>query len=106
IHTVDAPWDAYVVSMVVTDGQLVEPGTPVADLERVSGANDPLEAVVFVPAAAAPTIQPGTGVTLTAAAAPTAVFGTLRGTVASVGDFPETSESLQAFLGEDASTGT
>ena len=104
-YTVNAPWDAYVVSMVVADGQLVEPGTPVANLERVSGASDPLEAVVFVPAADAPTIAPGTGVTLTAAAAPSAVFGTLSGTVASVGEFPETAQSLQAFLGDDASTG-
>jgi hypothetical protein len=91
--------------MVVTDGQLVQPGTPVAYLERVSGASDPLEAVVFVPAAAAPTIQPGGQITLTAAAVPAAVFGTLRGTVASVGEFPETTESLQAFLGADADTG-
>ena len=52
--TVAAPWDAYVVSVVVTDGQLVEPGTPIATLEQVTGASDPLEAVVFVPAAAAP----------------------------------------------------
>ncbi|MCW2932923.1 MAG: rane protein [Actinomycetia bacterium] len=106
IRTVNAPWDAYVVSLVVTDGQLVEPGTPVANLERVSGTRDPLEAVVFAPAADAPTIAPGTAVTLTAAAVPSAVFGTLHGTVASVGAFPETAESLQVFLGQDASTGT
>ena len=104
VHTVAAPWDAYVVSVVVTDGQLVEPGTPIASLEQVTGASDPLEAVVFVPAAAAPTVPLGAGVTLTAAAAPSAAFGTLRGTVASVGNFPETSDSLQAFLGEGAST--
>jgi multidrug efflux pump subunit AcrA (membrane-fusion protein) len=106
IRTVAAPWDAYVVSMVVTDGQLVEPGTPVANLERVSGAGDPLEAAVFVPAAAAPTIRPGAVVTLNAAAVPSAVFGTLHGTVASVGEFPETADSLQAFLGEGANTET
>jgi hypothetical protein len=105
IHTVTAPWDAYVVSVVVTNGQLVEPGTPIATLEQVTGASDPLEAVVFVPAAAAPTIPVGAGVTLTAAAAPSAIFGTLRGTVASVGNFPETTGSLQAFLGQDTSTG-
>jgi multidrug efflux pump subunit AcrA (membrane-fusion protein) len=104
VRTVAAPWDAYVVSVVVTDGQLVEPGTPIATLEQVTGASDPLEAVVFVPAAAAPTIPVGTGVTLTAAAAPSSVFGTLRGTVASVGNFPETTDSLQAFLGQGAST--
>ena len=105
IHTVAAPWDAYVVSVVVTDGQLVEPGTPIATLEQVTGATDPLEAVVFVPAGAAPTIPVGAGVTLTAAAAPSAAFGTLRGTVASVGNFPETTDSLQAFLGQGTSTG-
>jgi hypothetical protein len=44
-------------------------------------------------------------VTLTAAAAPSAIFGTLRGTVASVGNFPETTGSLQAFLGQGASAG-
>ena len=65
IHTVNAPWDAYVVSTLVAVGQLVEPGTPVADLERVRGTSDPLEAVVFVPAADAPAIPPGKEVTLT-----------------------------------------
>lgn len=104
VHTVVAPWDAYVVSVIVTNGQLVQPGTPIATLEQVTGASDPLEAVVFVPAAAAPTIPLGTGVTLTAPSAPSAIFGTLRGTVASVGNFPETTDSLQAFLGEGAST--
>ncbi len=106
VHTVAAPWDAYVVSVIVTNGQLVEPGTPIATMEQVTGASDPLEAVVFVPAAAAPAIPLGAGVTLTAAAAPSAVFGTLQGTVASVGNFPETTDSLQAFLGEGASTGS
>jgi hypothetical protein len=104
VRTVAAPWDAYVVSVIVTNGQLVEPGTPIATLEQVTGASDPLEAVVFVPAAAAPTIPLGARVTLTAPAAPSAVFGTLQGTVASVSNFPETTDSLQAFLGQGAST--
>jgi hypothetical protein len=104
VRTVTAPWNAYVVSTIVTDGQLVSPGTPIASLEQVTGASEPLEAAVFVPAAAAPTILVGTSVTLTAAAAPSSVFGTLRGTVASVGRFPETADSLQAFLGQGTST--
>lgn len=104
VRTVTVPWDAYVVSVIVTNGQFVQPGTPIATLEEVTGASDPLEAVVFVPAAAAPTIPLGTGVTLSAPSAPSAIFGTLRGTVASVGNFPETTDSLQAFLGEGVST--
>jgi multidrug efflux pump subunit AcrA (membrane-fusion protein) len=104
VRTVDVPWDAYVVSTVVTVGQLVEPGTPVASLERVSGASDPLEAVVFLPATMAHAVRPGSQVTLTAASIPASVFGTLSGTVASVGEFPETTSSLQAFLGDGAAT--
>jgi multidrug efflux pump subunit AcrA (membrane-fusion protein) len=104
VHTVTAPWDAYVVSEIVTDGQLVEPGTAVATLEQVTGPTEPLEAVVFVPAADAPSITQGAGVTLIAADAPSSVFGTLRGTVTSVGKFPETTDSLQAFLGAGANT--
>ena len=61
---------------------------------------------MFVPAADAPAIPPGKEVTLAAAAVPSAVYGTLHGTVASVGNFPETSGSLQAFLGQDASVGS
>jgi multidrug efflux pump subunit AcrA (membrane-fusion protein) len=101
--TVDLPWDADVVSTAVTVGQLIEPGTRVASLERVSGVGDPLQAVVFVPAAAAPAVRPGSHVTLTAAAVPAASFGTLSGTVTSVGKFPETTSSLRAFLGDAVS---
>jgi multidrug efflux pump subunit AcrA (membrane-fusion protein) len=104
VRTVDMPWDAYVVSTVVTVGQLVQPGTPVASLERVSGASEPLEAVVFIPAATALAVRPGSQVTVTAAAAPASVFGTLDGKVTSVGEFPETTSSLQAFLGDGAAT--
>jgi HlyD family secretion protein len=99
VRTVAAPWDAYVVSVIVTNGQFVQPGTPIATLEEVTGPSDPLEAVVFMPAAAAPTIPLGIGVTVNAPSAPSSIFGTLRGTVASVGNFPETTDSLQAFLG-------
>jgi multidrug efflux pump subunit AcrA (membrane-fusion protein) len=106
ISTVTAPWNAYVVSAIVTDGQLVSPGTPIASLEQVTGAGTPLEAAVFVPTAASPAITAGTSVTLTSAAAPSSVFGTLRGTVASVGRAPETAGSLQAFLGQGTSIGT
>ena len=104
VRTVSAPWDAYVVSVVVTNGQYVQPGTPIATLEEVTGGSDPLEAVVFIPAAAAPTIPLGTRVTLSAPSAPSSIFGTLSGTVASVGNFPETTDSLQAFLGEGGGT--
>lgn len=100
IRTVDSPWDAYVVVWLVNEGQVVQPGTRVADLERLDAPGDALQAVVYLPAAYAPLMSPGLGVEVAAEAAPRAVFGTLRGTVASVGVFPETDASLRAFLGD------
>jgi hypothetical protein len=61
-----------------------------------------LQAVVFVPASVAPLMQPGNQVAVVADAVPSTVFGTLSGTVASVGSFPETEDSLRAFLGSGA----
>lgn len=99
IVTVNAPWDANLVTVMISEGQLVQPGTRVADLERLDTPGDALQAVVFVPATQAPMLQPGVPVRVAVAAAPAAVFGTLHGTVTSVGAFPETEESLRAFLG-------
>jgi hypothetical protein len=81
---------------------MVEPGTPVADLERLDTPGDALQAVVFVPAAAAPLLQPGYQVTVVADAVPSTVFGTLSGTVTQVGSFPETELSMRTFLGSGA----
>jgi multidrug efflux pump subunit AcrA (membrane-fusion protein) len=104
LTTVNASWDAYVVSILVSQGQLLEPGTPVANLEQVNGPDDAFEAVVFVAAAAAPGMRPGGPVELSASAASSAVFGTLSGVVESVGAFPETADSLRAFLGRGVDT--
>jgi multidrug efflux pump subunit AcrA (membrane-fusion protein) len=99
IVTTQAPWDAYVVNLLVAEGQLVQPGTPVADLERLDAPGDRLQAVVFVKASAAPLLRVGVPVEVSASAVPSGVFGTLSGRIATVGAFPETDESLRAFLG-------
>ncbi|WFE53401.1 MULTISPECIES: hypothetical protein [unclassified Micromonospora] len=95
----NAPGDAYVVVWLVSEGEIVTPGTHLADLERLDTAGDALQAVVYAPAVAAPLLQPGVPVEVAAAAAPRNVFGTLAGQVATVGAFPETEASLRAFLG-------
>jgi multidrug efflux pump subunit AcrA (membrane-fusion protein) len=99
VTTVSAPWDAYVVGVLVAEGQLLQPGTRVADLERLDGTGEALRAVLFVPAVSAPLLHPGMPVDVAAAAVPSNVFGTLSGKVGTVGGFPETEESLHAFLG-------
>jgi multidrug efflux pump subunit AcrA (membrane-fusion protein) len=102
ITIVNAPWDAYVVAWLVSEGELLEPGTPVADMERLDTPGDALQAVVFVPATVAPLLHPGNRVTVVADAVPSAVFGTLSGTVTDVASFPETERSMRAFLGSGA----
>jgi multidrug efflux pump subunit AcrA (membrane-fusion protein) len=97
--TVDAPWSAYVTSLQISVGQLLGPGTPVAELEPLNMPGEVLEAVVFIPANFAATLAAGNPVQVSTPEAPRAVFGTLQGTVSSVGAFPETVASLQAFLG-------
>ncbi|MEV4708485.1 HlyD family efflux transporter periplasmic adaptor subunit [Actinoplanes sp. NPDC049316] len=99
VETVGAPWDAYVVGMAVSEGRLVQPGTRIAEMERLDTPGDALQAVVFFPASSAPLLRPGNTVAVTAPAAPSTVFGTMVGEVTEVGAFPETPESLRAFLG-------
>lgn len=98
-RTVDSPWSADVISLQISDGQLLEPGTPVAELEPLNQPGEVLEAVVFVPVSFAAVLRPGTQVQVASLQAPSSVFGTMRGTVASVGASPETVASLRAFLG-------
>lgn len=99
VVTVDTPWDANVVTVLIAEGQLVQPGTRVAEMERLDTPGDTLRAVVFVPAASAPALQPGAPASISVAAAPSTIFGTIRGQVAEVGAFPETEASIRAFLG-------
>jgi len=98
-----APWDAYVVNLLVTEGQMLDPGTPTAALERVDGPGDELQARLYVPAAQAPMLHQGAPVEIEVESAAPAAFGTVGGTVTSVGRFPETAASLLAFLGRDRS---
>jgi multidrug resistance efflux pump len=96
---VNAPWDANVVTVLISEGQLVQPGNPVAEMERLDTPGDALRAVVFVRAVQAPSLQPGMPARISVAAAPSTIFGTVPGVVTAVGAFPETEESIRAFLG-------
>ncbi|GAA3838699.1 HlyD family efflux transporter periplasmic adaptor subunit [Saccharothrix violaceirubra] len=89
--TVGSPWTAYVVGTLVSPGQWVETGTGVANLERLDTPDDRVRAVVYVAASAARSVRAGMRVELTG------VPG--AGVVREVGSFPETADSLRAFLG-------
>ncbi len=100
LRTEASPYDAYVVNWLVRDGQVVQLGDRVADMERLDTPGDELLARVYVPAAVAPSLQPGIQVEVQPDAVSTAVFGSLHGVVVAVGSFAETEQSLHAFLGE------
>ncbi|MEV0675409.1 HlyD family efflux transporter periplasmic adaptor subunit [Actinosynnema sp. NPDC050436] len=87
--TVGSPWTAYVVGTLVSPGQWVAAGTGVATLERLDTSDDRVRAVVYVPAASARSVRVGMAVEWTGAS----------GVVREVGSFPETADSLRAFLG-------
>ncbi|MEU5695264.1 HlyD family efflux transporter periplasmic adaptor subunit [Actinosynnema sp. NPDC020468] len=93
--TVGSPWTAYLVGTLVSPGQWVATGTGVANLERLDGPDDRVRAVVYVAAEAARSVRAGMPVELTGAPGPAA------GVVREVGAFPETAESLRAFLGRN-----
>ncbi|MFD9303569.1 HlyD family efflux transporter periplasmic adaptor subunit [Streptomyces sp. NPDC060048] len=97
--TVTAPWTAHVVSVRISEGEMLQPGSEVAVLERLDTPADRLQAMVYVPATHAPLLRVGMPVRLSTTAAPVSVFGTLSGTVSAVGSLPETEQSLHAFLG-------
>ncbi len=106
LTTVPAPWTAYVVNLLVAPGNYIAPGAPIGTFEPVTGPGDQLVAAVFVPETSVPMLAVGEAVTVNVPAAPAAAFGHLSGSVASVGSFPETSGSLQQFLGDSADTAT
>lgn len=102
VQIVASPWDAYATTWLAREGQLLRPGDKVAELVRLDTPGDRLQSTVYVQANYAPLIRAGVPVQLEVGAAPAAVFGTLRGKVASVGRFPETEQSLRAYLGDNA----
>ncbi|MFF6782929.1 HlyD family efflux transporter periplasmic adaptor subunit [Streptomyces sp. NPDC012510] len=89
-----------VSALAATIGQIIRSGADVAAVEKVSGADDPLYATVYVPAENAASIPENARVDLTVQSAPTERYGVLRGHVRSVDRTAQTPQSIGAFLGD------
>ncbi|NBE51948.1 HlyD family efflux transporter periplasmic adaptor subunit [Streptomyces boluensis] len=89
-----------VSSLVARIGTVVTTGADVATLERVAGADDPLLAMVYVPAESAATVPVGAPVDLTVQSVPAQEYGTLRGRVQAVGRVAQSRQKVTAFLGD------
>jgi hypothetical protein len=89
-----------VVALLADIGAVVSAGTNVATLERMRRPSDPLVALVYVPAGSGSSVPVGAGVELTVPTAPADRYGRLRGTVAGIGQSPQSKAQLAAFLGD------
>jgi multidrug efflux pump subunit AcrA (membrane-fusion protein) len=85
-QSITAPIDGIVLTVALV-GQTVSPGDTVTTIEAASEGVD-LVAQVFVPTSQAMSVRPGSDVLLEVEGIPAAKFGLLKGTVASIGQFP------------------
>jgi multidrug efflux pump subunit AcrA (membrane-fusion protein) len=94
-----SPFTGTVIGVAAADGQFVTVGSTVLTVERTDAPDDRLLAMVFVPAGQAIGVRPGDPVDITVSSEPAAVFGLLRGRVASVSPYPLTQQALDTLLG-------
>ncbi|MEU9980882.1 HlyD family efflux transporter periplasmic adaptor subunit [Streptomyces sp. NPDC050856] len=88
-------------ALAAATGSVVTPGADVAAVERVGEKDDPLMAVVYVPADRGPAVPVGAPVDLTVQSVPVRRYGVLRGRVQAVGRTAQTRRHIAAFLGSD-----
>ncbi|MEV6399814.1 HlyD family efflux transporter periplasmic adaptor subunit [Streptomyces sp. NPDC051907] len=86
-------------ALVASIGSVVTTGADVAAVERAERADDPLMAVLYVPADSGSTVPVGASVDLTVQSVPTQQYGVLRGRVKTVGRTAQTRQKITAFLG-------
>nr|WP_202122703.1 HlyD family efflux transporter periplasmic adaptor subunit [Streptomyces sp. BA2] len=89
-----------VTTLVARIGTVVTTGADVATVERVSGTDDPLLAMLYVPADSAATVPVGASVDLTVQSVPTQEYGMLRGRVKAVGRTAQSDQKISGFLGD------
>ncbi|MGI5352094.1 HlyD family efflux transporter periplasmic adaptor subunit [Streptomyces sp. CA-250714] len=89
-----------VSSLTAEAGSVVTTGADVATVERVKSRDDPLVAMVYVPADKGATVRVGATVDLTVGSVSTDRYGLLRGTVRAVGQAPQTRQQISSFLGD------
>ncbi|MFF3458258.1 HlyD family efflux transporter periplasmic adaptor subunit [Streptomyces sp. NPDC002730] len=86
-------------TLAATIGSVVTTGSDVAAVERVDKADDPLMAVLYVPADSGSTVPVGATVDITVQSVPTQQYGVLRGKVKAVGRTAQNRQRITALLG-------
>jgi biotin carboxyl carrier protein len=89
-----------VTALAASVGQIVATGANLAAVEKVTQADAPLYATVYVPAKNAASIPLDAAVDLTVQTVPAQQYGVLRGHVKSVDPSPQSAQQIGAFLGD------
>jgi hypothetical protein len=97
VHTVAA---GRVTTLDAAIGAVVNAGSDVAAVERVSRAGDPLVAMLYAPAGEVASIPVGADVDLTVESVSKDRYGTLSGRVRAVGRSTESEQQITGFLGD------
>ncbi|MFJ9030495.1 HlyD family efflux transporter periplasmic adaptor subunit [Streptomyces sp. NPDC102274] len=90
-----------VTTLVATIGSVVTTGTDVAAVERIDSPDDPLMAMLYLPADNGSEISVGASVDLTVQSVPAKRYGVLRGEVKSVGRTGLTAQRIAGALGSN-----
>ncbi|MGP4110055.1 biotin/lipoyl-containing protein [Streptomyces sp. 4N509B] len=98
---VEAVAGGQLTTVVARAGTVVAAGADVATLEHVSGPDEPLVAVLYLPGDGGAVVPVGAEVDLTVQSVPRERFGVLRGRVEAVGGAPLTRRQLSGFLGDE-----
>ncbi|HSN86020.1 MAG TPA: NHLP bacteriocin system secretion protein [Thermoanaerobaculia bacterium] len=88
-----------VLELLVDRGDVVNPGTPLLNLEVVS---EELQAVLFVPASAGKKVQPGMRVRVSPSTVKREEYGSMIGRVTWASEYPSTSRGMTRLLGNEA----
>jgi HlyD family secretion protein len=96
---VTAPSAGRVLELLVAQGDVVTPGTPILNLEVPS---KDLMAVLFIPAAAGKKVHRGMAARITPSTVKREEYGFIRGRVVEVAEFPSTQRGMVRTLGNEA----
>ncbi|MGP3966203.1 hypothetical protein [Streptomyces sp. 6N223] len=98
---VEAVAGGQLTTVIARAGAVVTAGADVATLEHVSGPDEPLVAVLYLPGDGGAAIPVGASVDLSVQSVPRERFGVLRGRVEAVGSAPLTRRQISGFLGDE-----
>lgn len=96
-----SPYTGRVIEVMVNEGTLINPGTPLLSLEPVGRGIKNLEAVVYVPSEGR-NLKLGMEVQISPSGVKKEEFGFILGRVTRVSDYPASSQGMMRVLGSES----